>query len=83
MSTNNLMAPETRHNAVVKFMNSRFGGGDRAVYKGKEYPIASVDFEEQLIAIPSPYEGCNEGELQWVRCENVEIKHAHEIKKTT
>lgn len=68
-----MMDPAERHNAISKFMDSRFGGGDRAIYKGKHYPIISVDFEEQLVCIPSPYEGCDENDIQWVRCENVEI----------
>jgi hypothetical protein len=62
-----------RHNSIKEFMNSSYGGGDTAIYKGKEYPVFSVDFEEQLVAIPSPYEGCDENEIQWVRCENIEI----------
>lgn len=67
------MDPVVRHNAITHFMDRSFGGGDRVIYKGKQYPIISVDFEEQLVGIPSPYEGCDENEIQWVRCENVEI----------
>lgn len=37
---------------IEEFNNTRFGSGDRVICKnGKDYPIASVDFEERLIGL--------------------------------
>lgn len=57
-----------------EFNNTSFGKGDTAVYNGKEYPVGSVDFEEQLIGLVMEIEGGdNPEERTWVRCENVEF----------
>ncbi len=53
---------------VEEFDKTRFGAGDKARYKGENYLIGSVDFEERLIAL---YE--NNEEYTWVRCENIEF----------
>lgn len=41
------------------------------IYKGKQYDIVSVDFEERTIGI-SEF-GDNEDDIRWKRCENIEL----------
>ncbi len=46
----------------------------RCLYKNKEYPIYSVDFEERLIAInETNQEVTDDMQLDWKRCENIEL----------
>lgn len=56
-----------------EFNQTSFGNGDRAIYKNKVYPVASVDFEENLIGLLMNISGGEEGDISWVRCENVEF----------
>lgn len=57
-----------------EFDETKFTGGMRCLYKRKEYPIYMVDFEERLIAInESNQEVTDDMQLDWKRCENVEI----------
>ena len=56
-----------------QFGRQSFGAGDKARYKnGKVYDVATVDFEEQLIGLRMNISGGEEGDVTWVRCENVE-----------
>lgn len=43
----------------------------KAIYEEKERDIISVDFPERLVGLS--YDG--DSEIQWVRCENVELTH--------
>lgn len=57
-----------------EFDKTGFTGGMRCLYKGKEYPILSVDFQERLIAInETDQEVTDDMQLDWKRCENVEL----------
>jgi len=57
-----------------EFDNTGFTGNMRCLYKNKEYPICSVDFEERLIAINETSQELTEGtQLDWKRCENITI----------
>lgn len=47
-------------------------------YKGKMYDIGSVDFEERLVGIADYCAGADNGDLQWARCENIEILNESE-----
>jgi len=52
---------------IEEFDNARFGHGDKAIYKNKEYLILQVDFEERLVCLIDEL-----GEEEnWVRCENI------------
>jgi len=46
--------------------------GMTADYQGKTYPIASCDFEEQLVGLHRVLEGARE-DIVWMRCENVTV----------
>lgn len=59
-----------------EFNQTSFGAGDKAIYQGEEYPIASVDFEEQLIGLVGVVSGADEDHISWVRCENCEVLSA-------
>jgi hypothetical protein len=52
-----------------QFNNTFFTKRHRIKYDGQIYPLAGVDFKEQLLAYHE--EGNND--LTWVRCENVEL----------
>ena len=60
---------------IEEFDNTGFTGQMTWMYKGKEYPIYMVDFEERLIAInETQSESYDEVTfLDWKRCENVEL----------
>ena len=59
---------------IEEFNKTGFTGQMRCTYKGEEYLLASVDFEEQIIGILLPDNQEDDYELTWVRCENVELK---------
>ena len=53
-----------------QFDKYSFGYGDKLLWRGGEYEVAGVDFEEDLIAIKyNP----DSDDLTWVRFENVEM----------
>jgi len=55
-----------------EFDATGFTGGMRCIYKNKEYPIYSVDFQERLIAInETNQEVADDMQLDWKRCENI------------
>jgi len=58
-----------------EFDNTGFTGGMKCEFKGKEYEIISVDFEERIIAIDETgtYEFDGKNGLSWKRCENVTL----------
>jgi hypothetical protein len=57
-----------------QFDNTAFTGNMYCLYKGKEYPIFSVDFEERLIAInETNQEVTDYMVLDWKRCENIDL----------
>ncbi len=59
---------------IEQFKTTRFTGGMKVKYRDdKIYDLASVDFQEYLIGITGYTSGGYEGDVQWVRCENVEI----------
>jgi len=54
---------------IEQFNNHEFSRTDIAIYKGKEYSIISVDFEDKLIGINE----FKDGLASWKRCENVDV----------
>lgn len=59
---------------IEEFDKTAFTSNMKCEYKGKEYDIQIVDFEERLIAI------CENGDisdpdtiLDWKRCENIKL----------
>ncbi len=58
---------------IDDFNNTSFGAGDRAYYSkdGNTYPIATVDFQEQLIGLIMRISGGDPDDVTWVRCESV------------
>lgn len=54
---------------IEEFENTKFVWNMKCIYKGKEYPIVSVDFEEKLISIFET----DINNPDWKRCENIEI----------
>lgn len=55
-----------------EFIAFKFGAGQKVLYKGKEYDLVSVDFEEQLIGFIDETNNLSDT-VTWVRCENCEI----------
>ncbi len=54
-----------------EFKKRLFSAKDRAIYKGKIYNVASVDFEEDLIGLHLNISGGEPGDVSWVRCESI------------
>lgn len=50
-----------------EFNNTQFGKGDKVIYHGEEFLLASVDFEEKLLGFKVDGADC----YSWARCENV------------
>ena len=57
---------------IQEFDSMGWGCGMTAEYHGKTYPIAGCDFEEKLVGITGVCIPDN-GEIIWVRCENVSV----------
>jgi len=55
------------------FNNYGFTAGMTCIYKGKEYPIVMIDYEEGLIGYNPQCEGGSEDDVSWCRCESVEV----------
>ena len=55
---------------LQQFNNTRFGAGMRCIYKGQTRDIGSVEFEEKLLGLVNEWD---DEELNWVRCENIEL----------
>lgn len=60
---------------IEEFDQTRWTGNMRCLYKEKEYPIYSVDFEERIIAIDEVglFEINEKDGLDWKRCENITL----------
>lgn len=56
---------------ILEFNKTGFRSGDTATYKGENYPIAQIDFEEKLFGLLMNIPGGEEDDISWVRCENV------------
>lgn len=57
---------------IEEFDKTKFTGGQKGKYRGKEYPIVSVDFQEKLVGIIG-YWSPDDEEPYCVRCENIEL----------
>ena len=63
---------------IEEFNGTRFYAGMIVEYKGIDYPVMSVDFEEALIGIvTNEIEHDNDMDVdydvRWVRCENCNL----------
>jgi hypothetical protein len=58
---------------IEEFKQTRFSAKMKVLYKDKECPIISVDFEECLLGIGYNQQFEVDDEIDWVRCENVEL----------
>ena len=58
---------------IDTFNQTRWGAKMKAIYDGKTYDIASVDFQEQLVGIHENLDHDNPDEVSWKRCENIEL----------
>jgi len=57
-----------------EFDKTGFTGQMKCIFQGKEYQVASVDFEERLIGILEMISGAeSEDDISWKRCENITI----------
>lgn len=60
---------------IEEFDATKYSGKIKVKYKGKVFDVYAVDFEQKLIAINEFNYSDTEVdfELQWKRCENVEL----------
>jgi len=57
-----------------QFDKTGFTGNMKCIFQGKEYGIATVDFEERLIGIYEMISGAeSEEDISWKRCENITL----------
>lgn len=66
---------------IEEFNNTAFGANTIVIYKGKEYEVFSVDFEEKLIAIAESQPEYHDEDFwpDWKRCENVTLKTSENL----
>lgn len=59
---------------IEEFNNTGWSGGMTAQYHhdGKNYPVASCDFAEQLVGLKGIVQN-EPDEISWVRCENISL----------
>jgi len=58
----------------LEFDKTGFTGNMKCFFQGKEYEIATVDFEERLIGIYEMISGAeSEEDISWKRCENITL----------
>lgn len=59
---------------IEEFDKTGFTGQMKCIFQGKEYGIATVNFEERLIGIYEMISGAeSEDDISWKRCENIEL----------
>lgn len=60
---------------IEEFDKTGFTIGMKCEYKGKQYDIISVDFEERIIAINQfdSFDDNVANDLDWKRCENIKL----------
>jgi len=58
---------------IEEFNNTGFSGKMQFTYKGRARDLASVNFEEALIGLVEDCLGSDEGDIEWVRCDNAEL----------
>ena len=59
--------------SIEDFKKYKFSASTRISHKGIERDLMSINFEEALIGMIEICSGCDDGNLEWVRCENVVI----------
>jgi len=58
----------------LEFDKTGFTVNMKCFFQGKEYEIATVDFEERLIGIYEMISGAeSEEDISWKRCENITL----------
>lgn len=59
-----------------EFDSKAWGCGINAVYMGALYAVVSVNFQEKLVGLYDALSAkdCEDGDVIWVRCENVEVQ---------
>ena len=63
---------------LSQFDSTRWTAGMHAIYDGKSYAIASVDFGEQLVGLLGVIQN-ESAETTWVRCENITLSKLDEL----
>ena len=56
-----------------EFNKTSFTGNMQIIYKDKLRDLFSVNFSEALIGLVENCQGSEEGDVEWVRCENCEL----------
>jgi len=55
------------------FSKTKFTGNMRVEFKGRERDLFTVNFDQGLIGLVEDCSGHDNGDIEWVRCENVAI----------
>lgn len=55
----------------VDFDNRHWGAGEMCSYCGILREVCSISFKEGLIGLVEIASGCDDGDVEWVRCESV------------
>tara|TARA_R100000951_G_scaffold98181_1_gene88053 strand:- start:712 stop:900 length:189 start_codon:yes stop_codon:yes gene_type:complete len=58
---------------IEEFNKTSFGSGMRCIFKMETRVISSLNFDQALIGLKENCDGCDEGDVEWVRCENIEL----------
>lgn len=58
---------------IKEFNETSFSSGMRCIFKMKTRVILNVNFDQALIGLKEDCDGCDEDDIEWVRCENIEL----------
>ena len=58
---------------IKDFNKTSFGIGMRCIFKMETRVISSFNFDQALIGLKENCPGSEDGDVEWVRCESVEL----------
>ena len=56
---------------IEEFNKTGFTGNMQCEFKNRIRDIFSINFDQALIGLVEDCHGCDDGDIEWVRCENV------------
>jgi hypothetical protein len=58
---------------IEEFNKTKFTGNMRCIFEMRTREILSFNFSQALIGLVEDCQGSEDGDIEWVRCENVAI----------
>jgi hypothetical protein len=58
---------------IEEFNQTQFTGSMQCIFKAKTRDLFSISVDQALIGLVEDCQGSEAGDIEWVRCENVEL----------